>query len=58
VGYGRALLTSYSLVMNVLEMVVVILLGLWGTFGVGLTLQQLLAKARALVAEELSAPKE
>lgn len=58
VGYGRSLLTSYSLVMNVLEMVVVILLGLWGTFATGLTLHQLLDKARDVVADELSVAKE
>jgi uncharacterized protein (TIRG00374 family) len=55
VGYGRNLLTSYSLVMNVLEMVVVITLGLWGAFATGLTIRDLLLKAQDAIVNEFKA---
>jgi uncharacterized protein (TIRG00374 family) len=53
VGYSRSLLTTYSLVMNVLEMAVVLLLGLWGTFAIGLTIHELLVKAQEAIANEI-----
>lgn len=55
VGYNRDLLTTYSLVMNIVEMAVVLLLGAWGAFAAGLTLHQLFAKSRGPEAEEVQA---
>jgi hypothetical protein len=43
-GYDRNLLTSYSLVMNVIEMVFVNLFGIWGTMKMGIGLKELFPK--------------
>jgi uncharacterized protein (TIRG00374 family) len=51
-GYDPALLTSYALVLNIISMVMVILLGVWGTFSAGLTLRQLAFQAEAAALEE------
>lgn len=51
-GYNTALLTSYSLVLNTVSMVVVVLLGVWGTFAAGLTLRQLADQAETVALEE------
>jgi hypothetical protein len=55
VGYNRDLLTTYSLVMNIVEMAVVLLLGAWGAFATGTTLRQLFDKSRSREAEEVQA---
>lgn len=55
VGFNRDLLTTYSLVMNVVEMAVVLLLGAWGTFATGMTLHQLFDKSHSREAEEIQA---
>jgi len=41
IGYDEEMLTSYSIIMNVTEMVWIILLGLWGMFYSGLSWRQL-----------------
>jgi uncharacterized protein (TIRG00374 family) len=51
-GYDPDLLTSYALVLNIISMVMVILLGVWGTFSAGLTLRQLAFQAEAAALEE------
>jgi uncharacterized protein (TIRG00374 family) len=51
-GYNTALLTSYALVLNTITMVVVVALGVWGTFATGLSLRQLAAQAEAAALEE------
>jgi uncharacterized protein (TIRG00374 family) len=51
-GYDPALLTSYALVLNIISMVMVVLLGVWGTFSAGLTLRQLADQAEAAALEE------
>jgi uncharacterized membrane protein YbhN (UPF0104 family) len=53
--YNTALLTSYALVLNTLTMLVVIALGVWGTFATGLTLRQLATQAEAAALEENAA---
>lgn len=54
-GYDTALLTSYALVLNTITMVVVVALGVWGTFATGLTLRQLATQAEAAALEENAA---
>jgi uncharacterized protein (TIRG00374 family) len=51
-GYDTALLTTYSLVLNTITLIVVILLGVWGTFASGLTLRQLADQTEAAALEE------
>jgi uncharacterized protein (TIRG00374 family) len=51
-GYNTALLTSYSLVLNTLTLIVVVLLGVWGTFASGLSLRQLADQTEAAALEE------
>ncbi|OGO38201.1 MAG: hypothetical protein A2W35_08785 [Chloroflexi bacterium RBG_16_57_11] len=51
-GYDTALLTSYSLVLNTLSLIVVVLLGVWGTFASGLNLRQLADQTEAAALEE------
>jgi uncharacterized protein (TIRG00374 family) len=51
-GYDTALLTSYSLVLNTITLIVVVLLGVWGTLASGLTLRQLADQTEAAALEE------
>jgi len=51
-GYDTALLTSYSLVLNTITLIVVVLLGVWGTLASGLTLHQLADQTEAVALEE------
>jgi uncharacterized protein (TIRG00374 family) len=51
-GYDTTLLTSYSLVLNTLTLIVVVLLGVWGTLASGLTLRQLADQTEAAVLED------
>jgi uncharacterized protein (TIRG00374 family) len=51
-GYDTALLTSYSLVLNTITLIVVILLGIWGTLASGLTLRQLADQTEAAALED------
>lgn len=44
-GYDRNLLTSYTLVMNLIEMLLMCLLGAWGALRVGVSLDEILALA-------------
>lgn len=44
-GYDRNLLTSYTLVMNLIEMLLMSLLGVWGALRVGLSLDEILSLA-------------
>lgn len=45
VGYDHNLLTSYSLILNLVEMVIVNGLGLWGASGLNISLEGLLDRA-------------
>jgi uncharacterized protein (TIRG00374 family) len=45
VGYDRSLLASYAVLMNLVEMIVVMALGLWGVMVTGMTLHQLIDTA-------------
>jgi uncharacterized protein (TIRG00374 family) len=51
-GYDPTLLTSYALTLNIISMVTVVLLGVWGTFSAGLTLRQLADQAEVAALEE------
>lgn len=53
VGYRSSLLTTYSLIMNVAEMFVILLLGIYGSLSIGLTMVQLIQRARSAVADEI-----
>ena len=54
-GYDTVLLTSYSLVLNTLSLIIVVVLGVWGTFASGLTLRQLVYRTEAAALEDTSA---
>lgn len=41
-GYNRSLLASYAILLNALEMIVVMALGLWGSVQAGISLAQLI----------------
>ncbi len=45
-GYDRNLLTSYSVILNLIEMLLVNLLGVWGTISLGVSLDRLFSRAR------------
>jgi uncharacterized membrane protein YbhN (UPF0104 family) len=51
-GYDTVLLTSYSLVLNTLSLIIVVVLGVWGTFASGLTLRQLVYRTEEAALEE------
>lgn len=53
VGYRSSLLTTYSLIMNVAEMFVILILGIYGSLSIGLTMVQLFERARSAVADEI-----
>lgn len=49
IGYDETSLTTYALVMNTLEMVWVICLGLWGALSSGISVRELLGKSAVSV---------
>lgn len=51
-GYNRHMLTSYGLVMNVLEMLIVVLLGVLGMFSAGIPARELIQRAKDAFAAE------
>lgn len=53
-GYNRHMLTSYGLVMNVLEMAIVVLLGVSGMLSAGLPVNELVQRAKDAFAAEQS----
>jgi uncharacterized protein (TIRG00374 family) len=53
-GYNRHMLTSYGLVMNVLEMLIVVLLGVFGMLSAGLPVNELVQRAKDAFAAEQS----
>jgi uncharacterized protein (TIRG00374 family) len=52
VGYDQNILTSYALLMNIIEIAWVVLLGVWGTARAGLTIRGLVKKG---ISQDLAA---
>lgn len=55
VGYDSTMLTSYSLVLNIVEMAVILIFGVVGAVSSGLTIVQLVERAREGLEEEIEA---
>jgi len=52
VGYSESMLATYSLLMNIIEIAIVMILGIWGTMRAGITLGQLVDESIITPGEE------